>query len=511
MTFGFERKLPFVLTFVFFMLVTIGFVMYQGTLSVQDALAWQHRSHDFIGELDRVVEHTYRGEAMVRGFIVSGNDTYLERYAHSNRQVDQSVATIRDWAAVDQTETVRAADLAAAIERYRAQSAEKIAFRKQNAGEASYALFGEFESTEAGGQVLASVGRLKDRELEILRFKESNLNFGMRRTVLVLIGASIAAMLSLIIANVFIRRETRKRAAAESELREANQNLEERIRERTADLESANDNLRRIAVEREELLRNEQAARREAEVANRLRDEFMATVSHELRNPLNAILGWARLIDAGRLDDGQMTRALKTIVKSAETQDRLIEDLLDVARGVAGKLQLEMDDVRIGDVVAHSVEAARPTADQRGIELNLHAADGAADELVRGDRVRLRQVIGNLLTNALKFTPAGGKIDVGIRSVEGRVEVAVADNGVGISPEFLPMVFDRFRQDAATIASSGGLGLGLALVRQLTELHGGTVRAESDGKDRGARFTVSLPVAAARSGADERALSSAGR
>jgi PAS domain S-box-containing protein len=235
-------------------------------------------------------------------------------------------------------------------------------------------------------------------------------------------------------------------------------------------------------------------ARGEAEKASRLKDEFLATVSHELRTPLNAILGWARMLRMGMLDDQSRVRALETIERSAISQGQLIEDILDVSRIITGKLRLEVSPVEVEQLVAEAVESVRPSADAKGVRLQT-LLDTTAN-FVRGDAHRLQQVIWNLLSNAIKFTPKGGRVQVAVSRADSHVEIAVMDTGQGISPEFLPFVFDRFRQaDSSTIRSHGGLGLGLAIVRHLTELHGGTVSAASAGEGQGATFSVRLPIA----------------
>jgi PAS domain S-box-containing protein len=246
--------------------------------------------------------------------------------------------------------------------------------------------------------------------------------------------------------------------------------------------------------EREELLLSEQTARKEAEVANRLRDEFMASVSHELRTPLNSILGWARLLKGGMLDESISAKAVDTIIKSSETQNRLIEDLLDVARLISGKLELEITQVNVVELISNSIEAVRPMVDARHISLNLEIDDNCRESQIPGDINRLQQVVWNLLTNAVKFSPEGGRVNIGVSAKEGFVELEIADNGRGISPEFLPFVFERFRQDTSNIEKRSGLGLGLAIVRHLVELHGGSVGARSEGENKGSVFTVRLPV-----------------
>ena len=490
----FERKLPIVFAFVFLVLTTLGFISYQNTLSLQEAIEWQGRSRKVITELDDLTEKLLQGEIAVRGFISTGNQSYVDQYNQTTKQVDKTLDELEDLAAVDPSETAEFQKLPGLIDQARKSAVVKIDRRKQAGFEGSMESFGESELSGISGQIYDTIQKIKTRELSILQYREQQLSQSMQYTIWILIGGSTAGLVSLIVANVFVVVENRKRKKAELELKEANQNLETRIEERTAELQETNETLRQIASEREELLRKEQSARREAEIANGMRDEFMATVSHELRNPLNSILGWSRLIAAGSLDNEQVTKAIRTIIKNAETQNRLIEDLLDVARVVSGKLQLEKSDVRIGDVVSYSIDEAKPASADRGIDIQLHSENGSEGRTVLGDRVRLRQIVGNLLTNSIKFTPPGGRIDVTLRSENGFVDVEVRDTGEGISPEFLPKVFDRFRQDQALMKKSGGLGLGLALVRQLTELHGGTVNAESEGKDKGAKFTVRLPA-----------------
>ncbi|MGI9056441.1 MAG: CHASE3 domain-containing protein, partial [Pyrinomonadaceae bacterium] len=223
--------------------------------------------------------------------------------------------------------------------------------------------------------------------------------------------------------------------------------------------------------ERERLLINEQAARKDAEIANRLRDEFLATVSHELRAPLNSILGWARLMEKGTLDENMTEKAISTIVRNAESQNRLIEDLLDVSRIISGKMRLEVITIKPINFVESALETVRPAADAKNITLAV--VEDSVVGHISGDPNRLQQVLWNLLSNAIKFTPNDGKVSVEIERDNSHIEIRVKDTGVGIKPEFLPHVFDRFSQaDASSIRKFGGLGLGLSIVRHLTEMHG---------------------------------------
>ena len=247
--------------------------------------------------------------------------------------------------------------------------------------------------------------------------------------------------------------------------------------------------------ERELLLQRELVARRDAESANRAKDEFLATVSHELRTPLNAILGWTRMLLDGTLSPGSARRALEVIDRNAQLQVQIVADILDASRIITGGLTLEVQTVDLAATVTAAIDAVRPAADAKPIAIQLQVAEAA--RTLRGDPQRLQQVVWNLLSNAVKFTPAGGLIQVSLSSGAGdRILVQVSDNGAGIDPAFLPHVFERFRQaDGSASRQFGGLGLGLAIVRYLVELHGGQVRAESEGTGKGSTFTVELPRA----------------
>ena len=245
--------------------------------------------------------------------------------------------------------------------------------------------------------------------------------------------------------------------------------------------------------ERAEMLIREQAARAEAEDANRTKDEFLATLSHELRTPLTAILGWSHLLRMNKLREHEFTHALETIERNARSQSQLIDDLLDVSRIVTGKLQIEFSTVSLSSVIEAAVESVHPALAAKEIELETLIEPGVR---VQGDANRLQQIFWNLFTNAIKFTPRGGHITITTARHDSEIRVKVKDTGIGITPEFLPYIFDRFRQaDGSTTRAQGGLGLGLAIVRHLVELHHGKIEVESDGKKLGSTFTVRLPIA----------------
>ncbi|HLM55495.1 MAG TPA: ATP-binding protein, partial [Pyrinomonadaceae bacterium] len=245
--------------------------------------------------------------------------------------------------------------------------------------------------------------------------------------------------------------------------------------------------------QREQMLEAERTARAEAERLGRMKDEFLATLSHELRTPLTSILGWSRMLQTSRFDEEATARALQTIERNAQAQTQLVDDLLDVSRIITGKLRLDVRSVDLSAVITAATDSVRPAAGAKGISLQT-LLDPAAGP-ISGDPERLQQVVWNLLSNAVKFTPKGGRVQVRLERADSQVEITVADTGRGIAPGFLPHVFDRFRQaDQATTRQHGGLGLGLAIVRQLVELHGGTVEVRSEGEGRGSTFTVSLPL-----------------
>ena len=235
-------------------------------------------------------------------------------------------------------------------------------------------------------------------------------------------------------------------------------------------------------------------ARAEAEQSSRLKEEFLATISHELRTPLSAILGWARILRLGQLSPENSGKALDTIERNARAQAQLVDDLLDVSRIITGKLRMDVRPSDPSSFIDAAVEAVRPAADAKGVRIQKVVDTGLVS--IPGDPVRLQQVVWNLLSNAIKFTPRGGHVQIRSERVNSHLEIVVSDTGQGISADFLPHVFDRFRQaDQKTSRHHGGMGLGLAIVRHLVEMHGGTVSANSDGDGKGATFTVSLPIA----------------
>ncbi len=291
-----------------------------------------------------------------------------------------------------------------------------------------------------------------------------------------------------------------ERKKVEEDLRLAKTGLELRVEERTAELREINARMQGEIAERTlaqhqaaELLKREQAARLEVEAANRSKDEFLAILSHELRTPLNAILGWAEILRTGEQTREEVIEGVKVIERNARSQARLVEDVLEVSRIICGKIRLNLGRVDLVAVIDAALASAHPTASAKGITLRQLVEP--LPSFSPGDADRLQQVVWNLISNAIKFTPRDGEVTVRARQDETHTEIEVSDTGIGIQPDFLPFVFDRFRQsDASITRSHGGLGLGLSISRHLVEMHGGALSAASSGEGKGATFTISLPL-----------------
>ncbi len=296
------------------------------------------------------------------------------------------------------------------------------------------------------------------------------------RTSILALGV-LAATVGIIMLGLL--RQTTARVKAEADLSHHQQGEADRLREANERLEAA--------------LEREQRARRDAEAASRLKDEFLMTLSHELRTPLTAIFGWVRMLATDMVPPGERGRALATVERNARAQARLIDDLLDVSRAISGKLRLESRPVNVAEIVRAAVDTVTPALEAKSIDL--HTAIDEAPGTILADPDRVQQIVWNLLSNAIKFTPQGGAIDLTVTRSATEVEIVISDSGIGIHPEFVPYVFERFRQaDVGSRRRYGGLGLGLAIVRHLVELHGGSVRAESAGEGQGATFRVLLPA-----------------
>jgi signal transduction histidine kinase len=289
--------------------------------------------------------------------------------------------------------------------------------------------------------------------------------------------------------SLLIHQLDTERAEAKAELSRAYEKLAERVKKQTTEIEVKTKKLTQEMTARQKA---QEALSIQTETTNRIKDEFLAIISHELRSPLNSILGWASMLKNGKLDPEMTTKAVEIIERSARSQNLLINDLLDVSMMISGKTRLQICPLHPEIFVSNAIESLRPSADEKGLTLNQNFYENINQ--VNGDAERLQQVVRNLIANAIKFTPEGGQIDVNLRNRNNQVLITVTDTGIGIAPNFLPYVFDRFRQaDSSHTRKHGGLGLGLSIARHLVELHGGIVGVESQGEGRGATFYVELP------------------
>lgn len=492
MSLTFERKLPIILFFVFLMLTTVGVLFYQNTLSTQDAMNERRMSQELAATVDETVALAFEVQDALSNFLNVSNNTYLEPYERARPKLRQNIERLRAIQTLSPGQKDEVNQLDQLLKEYIAEVSRKIDLRKSTGTEYPMNELSLRTQQTVLDQIRRSAIRIKQIESERLNARDLQYSRQLTFTIWVLIISSVAGIVALGVANLTVLSENKKRLAAQGKLIEVNEGLEKSVEERTAELKKANEKLLEIGLERESILFSEKDARLEAEIANRLRDEFMATVSHELRTPLNSILGWARLMKGGNLDELQSEKALATIIKNSETQNRLIEDLLDVARVISGKLRLEMVELDAVDIVAGAIETVRPSAAAKNIHVEFKSEAG--NSLVEGDRNRLVQVFTNLLGNAIKFSAENTEVHVSMRTDGNSIVTEVRDEGKGISPEFLPLIFERFRQDVTNVSNNGGLGLGLAIVRNLVEMHGGTVKAESRGTDQGSTFTVKLPL-----------------
>jgi signal transduction histidine kinase len=494
MALQFERKFTLILLFAVLVLTTIGFAFYRNTISGQEAIAIEKRTQDVVSTFDDIDAVVLDANSAVDSFVLLGVEDYLAPYKRARPLLERDIAKLRAAQGLTPTSRSELDNIEKTIAAVFARLDEKVALRKSTDFETAVGQLAKTDDREMLRDLRAASDRAQAAEFTNLQAWEEQMEASDSRTILFLIVSCVAGIGSLALTNFVVFRETSKRSRAERELIELNRGLEERIDERTAELTAANAELQKAAEERGLLLANEQTARREAEVANRLRDEFMATVSHELRTPLNSILGWARLMHHGSLSGEQEKKAIETIINNAEMQNRLIEDLLDVARIVSGKLELDRSDFELSELISGTISTVQPASSAKKISIEFDEPGEAL--IVNGDKSRVEQIMLNLLTNAIKFSPVSSVITVSAAVADGNAEVRVRDRGAGIKPDFLPLVFERFRQDASTAAGSGGLGLGLAIVRNLVEMHGGSVSVDSGGENQGSEFTVRLPLKA---------------
>ncbi len=627
-----NEKIPWAFALALLPLVIIVVASFRNMSALLEAAQLIRHTQDVKVSLGNLLAHVTDAQNGMRGFVITGNETFLEPYHKAVAIIDQDVADLQSLIASNAEQGSRLDAVKSIVSDQLDYLSRTVAVRRTDGFDAAqHRVLTEYGKKKMEA-VRVMVSEMNNAESQLLQQRQATMDAHTRDTSLVLSSGALMGFVLALSASISISRELRKRRKVESELRRAYDDLDERIKQRTQELEDVNVVLRQEALERqraqellrqsderlrhaltagrlgtwdweiatdrvttyghllplfgladdqfsgkrgdfigsmhdedrprveqllqqslrgeieydtdfrvvwpdnsvhwlmgkgvvsksddgvprhmigvnmeitelknaqherERLLLNEKDLRARAEAANRLKDEFLATVSHELRTPLNAILGWTTLLRKGQLDDRGIDKALETVERNARSQTKLIEDLLDISRITTGHLKLEVQSLDLPAVIRAALESLHPAAEARQIKLQA-LVDNAAGP-VWGDPQRMQQIVWNLLSNAIKFTPKGGQVQVRLERANSYVELAVSDTGQGISENFLPHVFERFKQeDASSKRKHGGLGIGLAIVRQLVELHGGQVTAESAGEGKGATFRVVLPIMLAR-------------
>jgi signal transduction histidine kinase len=393
-----------------------------------------------------------------RGYLITGDETYLQPYNEAVAGIDRGLRELRElWPAgaapsLDELDRLVSAK--------RAELEETIALRRM-AGPAAEALVRRGQGKQQMDAIRAVVGRLRGEEHARLAAAAVQSEAARRTALATVVVAGAIATAAVLLCLWLLRRDLLHETA--------------------------------IADERAVLLQREHTARAAAEEANQLKDEFLAKLSHELRNPLHAVVGWLQVLRERPEDATLRGRAMSAIERNSRSLQRMIEDLLDLAKASSGKLELRRAPTTVRTLVAAVVETLRPGAAVRGVAL--HETSTEESTIVTGDYDRLAQVVINVVSNAIKFTPEGGRVSVAVERTPEEVVVTVSDTGLGISPEARQQIFEPFRQAGPRLAGpEGGLGLGLSIAKQIVELHGGSITADSDGVGRGARFTIRLPA-----------------
>ncbi len=450
-------------------ILAIGFVSYTELSALADSSASVQRSYDVLQTLDDLDGALTDSEANQRGFLLTRDPSYLAQYDAAVAQIRLAVNELRRLCA-DEPSAAPTLSALGILADSQLGNLQKTVHKTQASARATLA-----HMAEGGGSQLIDAFRRYSADLgavqrHLLGLRRQEEHEARMTSEGVLVGTVALSLIFVGAATLISRRFDERRRELESEIA---------VRRRAEDY-------------REALLVSERAARTEAERATLLKDEFVATLSHELRTPLNAIVGWARILRTDRRASS-ITQGIEVIERNAKVQAQMVEDLLDMSRILSGKLRVDLQRIAPGALVKAAVASIRPAAEAKNIDLQAQVEPVG---LVNSDASRLQQIVWNLLTNAIKFTPSHGIVRVSLREVDGQAQLAVSDTGQGIRSDFLPHIFDRFRQaDASTTRRHGGLGLGLSIVKSLVDMHGGSVAAQSAGEGKGSTLTVRLPLA----------------
>ncbi|HST23498.1 MAG TPA: CHASE3 domain-containing protein, partial [Blastocatellia bacterium] len=468
-----ERTL--VIGFIVILIILLGNIAlsYRATHIIIEHERLVTHTYKVIGELDATLSNLIDAETGQRGFLITGIDSYLDPYNEAIATIDDHLQSIRDLIADNPGQQKLLSTLEPSINERLSIIAESLRLRRQEGFEAAKNIVLTNKGRAAMDAIRETIAKMKIEEDRLLQQRDAESNVSARQAEWTFFIAGLLAATMLGIFYYQFKRNISERAT-----------ILEHEQAARADAETA--------------YKAEQQARNDAEKANRLKDEFLATVSHELRTPLNAMLGWSRMLRTGKLDSESFARGLDAIDRNARSQAQLVEDLLDTSRIISGKLRLDVRSLDLVKVIEAAIDAVRPAADAKDIQIRKVLDPNAG--AVSGDPERLQQVAWNLLSNAIKFTPKGGRVEIRLERINSHVELIVSDTGKGISADFLPHVFELFRQADSTISREhAGLGLGLAITRRIVEMHGGTIRADSSGNNQGAIFTVMIPLRGMRS------------
>jgi signal transduction histidine kinase/CheY-like chemotaxis protein len=439
------------------------FTAYRGVTHIRGLVedtGWISHTHESRQQLLDLLVDITAAESAARGFLLTDDADILARYREVRPKIGPKLDEVRRLTADNPAQQARVVSLVEQVNR-KLEVLETAVTSQQSRGAAiTRPVLGTREGLRSMAEIRRLITEIDTEERNLLANRSVQTADRFRRAVNAELLSDITAILLLLGLALVVNRQLAERARTTDALRES----EARYR----------------------------VAANAAERANVLKDEFLAILSHELRTPLNAVLGWTQMLRAGSVKGPTVDRAIAAIDRNARAQQRLVEDLLDVSRIVTGKFDLERKPMHLATVVGAAVDAARPAAAELGIDLQVRVV---GSPIVNGDSYRVQQVVGNLLSNALKFTPAQGRVWVDLTNDDTKAMLTIRDTGRGIGADLLPFIFDRFRQgDSTTTREHSGLGLGLAIVRHIVELHGGTVKAASDGPERGATFTVTWPL-----------------
>ncbi len=447
-------------------LVAISIESYINLRQFKKANRWVEHTQLVKNQLDDLLLQLTETETAQRGYILTGESSYLKDYQTAiNKAVKPEIQAIRQLTRDNPIQQRRLNELEPLVSAQLAVLEQTLDLQRNQGFDVALQAIRTGKGKLLMDEIRQLIGEMGDTENELFLQRSATSEAQAQTTTLVIVLGSLLAALIVALAIFTLDQDINKRMRVEEQLQTLNSELEQRVSQRTQQLEAA----------------------------SRAKDEFLSILSHELRTPLNAVLGWSRLLRGGQLSEAKTAQAIEIIERNAKSQSQLIDDLLDISRVIQGKLRLNVRPVQPFTLIEAAINTVRPAADARSIRLQAVLDPSAGP--ISGDSERLQQVVWNLLSNAIKFTPKGGRVQIRLERINSHIEITVSDTGIGIGPNFLPYVFERFRQsDSTSTRTYGGLGLGLAIVRQLVELHGGTVHAASPGEGQGATFTVILPL-----------------